>query len=417
MAVAAVWAMPVDAQPITYNRDVSRILQAKCQQCHRAGDIAPFALDSYEAAVDYRDDIKRVVYEGAMPPWKPVAGHGDFKGNFSLTEEERNTIIGWIDTGFEKGDDADAPEPVAPKGDWVLGEPDLVVKMPEAYQPPRGRDMYRCFVLPTDYAETRYVSTVDILPGDRRSVHHVILYLDTTGEAEKLDANEEGPGYTCFGGPGTPVNLTNIVQLLANGISLGGWAPGARPSPLPSGVAMLLPSKARIVMQVHYYTRSGVSPDQTRVGLYFSKDKVQKRLIWLPVLQTRMEIPPGAESHEVKAEYLIPPLLDSHVVNIFPHMHLLGTKISAEIVRGGQVTPLILIDKWDFNWQGPYSYVEPVAAPALSRLRLTCTYNNSESNPRNPSNPLKTVRWGEGTEDEMCLAFMGLTWDRDNLNQ
>jgi hypothetical protein len=411
-------AVPLFAQP-TYTRDISRILAAKCQQCHREGDIAPFALDSYEAARDWAEDIKRVINEGIMPPWKPVAGHGEFRGDRSLSVDDKIQLNLWLDGGLVRGDDADLPPPVEPKGDWVNGEPDFIAQMAEEYTPPRIKDVYRCFVLPTDFDETRWVNAVDVLPGDRRSVHHVILFLDTSGQAEKLDAEEEGPGYSCYGGPKTPIDFTD---LLGGGVALGGWAPGTRPMPLPEGTALELPPHARIVLQVHYYTRGGSRPDLTRVGLYFAKEKVRQKLRYIPVLpldsrmRIDMTIPAGAEEHTIKSTYLIPPLFDSHIVNVFPHMHLLGTQIKMDLLPlAGDPKPLIFIDKWDFNWQGPYTFVEPIAAPSFNRLQLTCTYNNSESNPRNPNNPLKTVTWGEGTEDEMCLGFVGLTFDRERL--
>ncbi len=414
-------AAPLAAQSVTYTRDVAPIFQAKCQQCHRPNDIAPFALDGYEAALDWKGDIKLAVSEGRMPPWKPVAGAGDFRGNFSLTQEEKDKILAWVDLDGPKGEDSDMPAPLPERGEWVLGEPDLVLQMPEPYTPPRGKDMYRCFVLPTGVEETKYVGAYDVLPGDRRSVHHVILFTDTTGEAEKLDAKDPEPGYTCFGGPGTPISATDLFG--GNSLGLGGWAPGTRPSHLPDGVGVEMAPKTRVVMQIHYYARSGASPDQTRVGLYYAKSKVEKRLIYLPVLpldargNVSLTIPAGANRHVVNTEFLVPLLLGAQVVSVFPHMHLLGTDIKAEIVDtlGRNPRPLVHIDKWDFNWQGPYVFSEPVKLPALNRVRLSCTYDNSAANPRNPNNPLKTVRWGEGTEDEMCLVFLGVTFDRDRL--
>lgn len=413
LAVAA--AAPLLAQSVTYTRDIAPVFQQKCRQCHRANDIAPFALDSYEAAFDWKDDIKLAIADKRMPPWKPVEGHGDFRGNFSLTTEERDLITSWVNQGAPKGDDADLPADPTPAGEWTLGEPDLTLQMPEPYSPPTGKDMYRCFVLPVGSAETKFVSAADILPGDRRTVHHVILYIDPTGESEKLDAADPGPGYTCFGGPGFDIDAGAVLR--GDALALGGWAPGTRAAHLPDGVGLQLPPNSRVVMQVHYYVRRGTGTDQTRVGLYFSKSKIEKRLIFVPALDTRLNIPAGAEKHTVTANFMVPPLFDAHLINIFPHMHLLGTQIKVESVGlgGRNVTPLIYIDNWDFNWQGPYTYVKPVALPALNTVRVTCTYNNSESNPRNPSNPVKPVRWGEGTEDEMCLSFLGITLDRERL--
>ncbi|MFN7918800.1 MAG: hypothetical protein U0Q16_01815 [Bryobacteraceae bacterium] len=400
---------------ITYNRDIAPIFAAKCQACHRTGDIAPFALDNFETATHWKEDIKYVVSEGIMPPWKPAPGYGEFRGNFSLTEEEKRRIIDWVDTGGTEGDDP-KPDTAAPRGDWVLGDPDAVFQMAEAYKPPRGKDMYRCFVIPTGFTEQKFVSAVDILPGDRKSVHHVILYLDTTGEAEKLDAADPGPGYTCFGGPGTSLEGLAVETLLGNGVTLGGWAPGTRPAFLPDGIGMHVPANARIVMQVHYYGRNAEAEDQTKIGLYYNKTPVDRRLIWFPLIQTKLNIPPGDSHYEAKAEFAVPPLLDNKVINVFPHMHLLGREIKVDAVMPDRKeVPLIYINNWDFNWQGPYSFMEPVQVPAFSRFRLSCTYDNTENNPRNPNNPVKNVRWGEGTEDEMCVAFLGVTFDRELL--
>jgi Copper type II ascorbate-dependent monooxygenase, N-terminal domain/Copper type II ascorbate-dependent monooxygenase, C-terminal domain len=407
-------AAVASAQP-TYTREVSRILQGKCQQCHRPGDIAPMELSTYEQAVDWAQDIKRVVNEGLMPPWKPVEGHGKFRDGFGLTTQEKQDLIAWVDGGTPKGIDSDMPEALPERGEWVLGDPDKIVQMPEAFTPVRGKDVYRCFVIDPQNDEDKYVSAIDVVPGNRKSVHHVILYLDSTGEAEKLDEKEEGPGYTCYGGPGTPIINSNNLNLDALSFTLGGWAPGARPHHLPTGTGMFLGKRAKIVMQVHYYTTVSLEPDQTRVGLYYSKADIEKRLFFLPMIQTRLNIPPNNSSFKVTSDFTIPFLLDAKVVNIFPHMHLLGTDIKVESTRAGKTESMIWIDKWDFNWQGAYSYEEPASLSAGTRVRLTCTYDNSANNPRNPSNPPKLVQWGEGTEDEMCIAFMGVTFDRQSV--
>ncbi len=412
-------ALPL-AGEVTYAREISRLVQAKCQQCHRPNDIAPFALTTYDDAVAWSEDIKRVVNAGLMPPWKPVAGHGEFRDSFALTDIEKLDLISWIEHGTPLGDPAEMPEPLPSKGDWSLGDPDLVVKMPEAFTPPRAKDTYRCFVLPTELEEDKYVSAVDILPGNRSAVHHVILYLDQTGKAEELDAAEEGPGYTCLGGPGTPIggslNLTDLANLASNlAYTLGGWAPGTRAHLLPDGVGIPLSKKARIVMQVHYYTAVNRDPDQTRVGIYYAKSRVQKPLFFLPLVQQKLNIPPNVTDHVETTSFTVPFFLDAHVVNLFPHMHLLGKEIRIDLTRGTESKPFIFIDKWDFNWQGPYTFTEPQAAAQGTTLKLSCKYDNSTGNPRNPSNPPKRVTWGEGTEDEMCVAFLGVTLDRFNF--
>ncbi len=312
---------------VTYTKEVSRILSARCQQCHRPGDIAPMSLLSYQDAVDYAPDMERVVKDGIMPPWKPTESHGKFRGAFALKPEEKSDLLSWIANGTPYGDEADLPPKPEDKGAWVLGEPDLTVKMTAPFTPARGKDVYRCFVLPTGLTEDQYVSAIDILPGNRRIVHHVIVYLDSSGEAEKLDAKDEEPGYDCYGGPGFDLGGSNLLSLLVNGYTLGGWGPGARPERLPEGIGMRLGKAARIVMQVHYYTGGRTGEDQTSIGLYFNKEKVDKPLVYLPVIQTKLNIPAGNPSYSVSADFPVYPFFELQVGNVFPHMHLIGPRI------------------------------------------------------------------------------------------
>ena len=399
-------ARPQPAAPPTFSNEVVRILQQRCQSCHRPGDIAPFSLMSFEEAKPWAQNIKFMTETRQMPPWKPVVGCGDFAGSRRLTDGEIATIKAWVDAGAPEGDRAQLPPPVVATGDWFLGTPDAVLEMEQTFTPPRGQDTYRCFPLTSSSSSAQYVSAIDILPGDRSTVHHVIAYIDTTGESAKLDAAEEGPGYTCFGGPGFP--LTS---------ALGGWAPGSRPAMLPEGVAIELPANARVVMQVHYHPHGDhAEPDLTRMGVYFSRTPVEKRLRFLPLINTSFMIPAGASNHQVTASLQLPPFIGLHAVSITPHMHLLGKtmKVTATLPSGATQC-LIEIDDWDFHWQGTYNYVEPVALPALTFLSLTATFDNSSSNPRNPNNPPQPVGWGEATTDEMCIAFLGITVDAENL--
>ncbi len=401
------------AQP-TYYSDVSKIFREKCELCHRENDLAPFALADYDTAQTWSRDIKRVVEQGKMPPWKPVAGHGEFKGSFALTAEERQMIIDWVDADAPAGDEANKIAPIENKSEWSLGYPDRVLSMLESYEPPLGTDAYRCFVIPTDFDETRYIRALDFLPGDRGLVHHVLLYADTAGVGEKLDAKDEGPGYNCFGGPGIDISLNSLKALL------GGWAPGQRPHLLPDDLGLEVPKGAKLIMQVHYFPVARTGPDQTRIGIYLHEKKPKNTMFMIPVLNDKFKIPEGAEEHKVTQTFpdsslarlfdLLHLIEPTKIYSVYPHMHLLGqqVKVDLETALGNQVQPLIYIDKWDFNWQGAYDYVQPVEVKSGHRVKLTCTYNNSESNARNPNNPIVPVGWGERTTDEMCLVFLGV---------
>src|SRR5688572_25722382 len=193
---------PTPSAP-TFSDEVVRIFQRHCQACHRDGGIAPFPLTSYEPAYTARDDIRDAVRARHMPPWKPVEGFGEFRHVRRLPAADMDTIERWVQAGAPEGDRKRLPSPVSFPDTWTTGEPDAVLSIGSAYTvAPRAGDVYRCFVVPTSFAEDRYVSAVEFLPGDRKIVHHVLTYIDTSEASVALDRNEPGPGYTCFGGPG-----------------------------------------------------------------------------------------------------------------------------------------------------------------------------------------------------------------------
>lgn len=399
----------------TYDNEVSRIYQAKCQSCHRDGDIAPFALNNYDDAVTWAADTQRTILDGSMPPWKPVAGYGDFRDPRSLTADDKQTILDWIANGTPEGDPANLPPPLPDTGPWALGQPDIVLQMPQPFTPRRGQDVYRCFVLPdAGLTDTTYLSAYDLIPGQRQIVHHVLLFVDTTGTAVQMDGQDGQPGYDCFGGPGIPVDLTNIFAALDALAGIGGWAPGTRPYFLPDGIGIMMPANGRLVMQVHYYPYGRTGPDQTSVGLYVAKSQIQKRLYQIPIVNTTFTVQPGEVKDVVGKFPSIPLPLSAKAITIFPHMHLLGRRIKVDLTdQQGNVTPMIYEDDWDFNWQGSYTYTQPVVIPMYSTATVTCTFDNTVDNPKNPNNPPVPVSWGERTTDEMCLAFVGLTLDVD----
>jgi hypothetical protein len=242
-------------------------------------------------------------------------------------------------------------------------------------------------------------------------VHHAILFVDTTGQAEKLDEADPGPGYTCFGGPGIDLASGGVAALLDLNSALGGWAPGNRTQRLPENVGILLSHRARIVLQMHYNTRAREGEDRTRIGLYFNRERAPQRMFYVPVVNTSFRIPPGEAAYEVRAALPVLPFFDAKLIQIVPHMHLLGRDIKVEVQRGSDSESLIWIDNWDFHWQNFYTYQDPVPLQTGSTVRLSCRFDNSSANPRNPHDPPEEVRWGEGTEDEMCIAFLGVTFD------
>jgi uncharacterized protein (TIGR03437 family) len=391
----------------TFNKEVVRIFQENCQTCHHPGDIAPFSLMTYKDARPWAAAIREAVILRKMPPWKPAPGCGDFRDARELSDEKIQTIVAWVNGGAPEGNPADLPPPLEFPDGWSLGAPDLVLQSDVVYTPPTVGDMYRCFSVPVaSLRGDRWISAVSVKPGNAKIVHHVIAYGDPAGVSAQLDERDPGPGYTCFGGPG--FSGTDI---------LGGWAPGSRGYFAPEGAGIKLSNNSRVVIQVHYHPTGQPETDRTPVGFYFAKSPVQRQLQLLPLVNTTFLIPPGAKNHEVTASFTVPPLVSAKMWAVTPHMHLLGKKIKVELTRPGASAPdcLINVPDWDFNWQGTYLYKNAINLSGGSTLKLTCNFDNSADNPRNPNNPPKAVRWGEETTDEMALAFIGFTLDASVL--
>jgi len=394
----------VASSQVTYARDAAPILRRQCETCHRTGQIGPMSLTSYTQAAAWRQDIKRYTQSRQMPPWKADPGAGDFQDARRLSNKEIATLAKWSDSGAPEGNPQDLPQPAHFMDGWPLGTPDKVLQADRPYHVDAdGPDVYRCYVLPTDFTHDRYVSAVDVQPGNRAVVHHVIAFIDGTGASAKLDGHEKEPGYTSYGG----------VGFMPSG-ALGGWAPGITAHYLPGGVATYVPAGARIVLQVHYHKDGKPETDWSRVGVYFAKGPVDKSLHVLPVIHN-LQIPPGDVDYTVTTTSVASPV-DFHLVAITPHMHLLGRsmKLTATLPDGHQI-PLVSVSDWDFNWQSTYFYKKPIALPKGTRMTMTATYDNSSRNPRNPNSPPKLVTWGEQTTDEMCIAFLHFTLDKEHL--
>ncbi len=389
------------AAGVTYSQEISRIVQQRCQECHRPNGIGPFALDDYADAVAWAADIATFTKNRSMPPWKPTAGEGDFHNARVLPQREIDQIQEWVKAGCPEGKIRDLPSPLEFRNSWKKGTPDVILTAQDDYQiGPEGLDEYRCFVLPTNFDGDRYVTALEVLPGNRRVVHHVIAFIDTTGRSNTLDTADPQEGYaTSAGFPG----------FLPSG-GLGGWAPGNQGHELPAGMAKVLPQGANIVMQVHYHRTGKPESDRTQLGLYFAKPPITRPVRTIPVMPfggpwSGMKIPAGADNHEVRASLVLP--ADVLAVTITPHMHLLGKdmRVTATLPNG-TTQPLINLQNWDFNWQESYQYREPIRLPQGTRIDVVAHFDNSAKNPNNPHHPPQTVHWGEQTQEEMCIAFI-----------
>lgn len=399
---------------VTFTCNIASILQKNCQECHRPGGIGPFSLVTYDETVLWAEDIKTFMLDRSMPPWKLLSAHGEFKNDRRMTDDDIQTVAQWVDAGCPEGDRADLPTPKDFVDGWRVGTPDAVLSPSEPYTlSAEGPDEYRHFVLKTNFDEDVYVSAMEVLPGNPRVVHHVIVFLDPYGTSEKIDAADPSPGYLTSGGaPG----------FIPPG-ALGGWAPGNVSGFLPDGVARIIPKGSRIVVQIHYHRSGKQETDQTQVGLYLSKEKPKRLMrdiaitpiVALPTIQIpyfSKGIPAGEARYTIRERAWVPE--DIELLSVRPHMHLIGKEMKVvATLPDGTKKQVVHIANWDFNWQEAYYYAEPLLLPKNTRLDMETVFDNSTGNPANPFNPPREIKWGEETTNEMAFCFLELVPTRD----
>jgi peroxiredoxin len=404
---------------VTFHKHVAPILNAQCVVCHRAGEVGPFALTTYAQAKRWATDIKTYTANRAMPPWMPTSGVA-MKGARVLTKDEIATLAAWADGGAPEGDPKDAPK--APQfGDgWRHGKPDLILGASDDFTlGASGNDLYRCFVTPTGLKEDKWIVGYDVRPGNPRVVHHTLHFFDTTGTARGLELAQRekeknrlvdiGPGYTAAMGVGFVPSVGKSGEAPKFG-GLGGWAPGQAPQFVPSGAGWYLPKGSDFIVQTHYHRDGKISTDRTQVGLYFAKGPVEQPWQTLIVngIKAWERIPAGKANYTARGSIYLHN--DAILHNVLPHMHLLGKAVKVTLTAPGE-KPVVLVDipVWDYRWQETYWFMEPIRAKAGTRLDVYATFDNSATNPNNPSKPPRDVNYGEETNDEMLFVFFGAT--------
>lgn len=413
-------AKPGSKVAVTYHKDVAGLLQKNCQGCHRPGQVGPFPLMSYRHAVSWAEDIKSYTQSKKMPPWKPVGGPA-YANARQMTDTDIATLAAWVDAGCPEGNPKDAPPPAAYADEWQLGKPDLVLEVPEEFHVgPAGRDVFRCFVLPTGQSDDKYITAFEVKPGNPRVVHHTLNFWDLSGsgkelqteaqKAAKSDDQDHGPGYSTAMGIGFRRIPTSSRAGVPPVGAIGGWAPGQMATQLPAGAGYFLPAGADIIIQTHYHRTGKPEVDRLKVGLYFAKKPVEK--VWQSLNVQGMfplqSIPAGATQHRQSGSRTL--TSDAVIHSVMPHMHLLGKSVKVTMTPpGGDPITLVNIPEWDYSWQETYWFQSPITAKAGTKITIEALYDNSSSNPNNPSHPPVTAYHGEQTTNEMLFGFLGVT--------
>jgi hypothetical protein len=388
----------VPSVPAFY-KDVLPILQDHCQSCHRAGEAAPMPLVTYDETRPWARRMAAAVETKMMPPWFADPRYGRFVNDPSLTEQQIAIISKWADGGAPAGDAHDAPAPRKWAEGWTTPQPDSVVKMPKPVRiPAQGEVEYTYEIVPTHFAEDRWIQLSELRPSSPAHVHHAVVYVRPPDSKWLRHAPVSEPFTASI--LSDPEERREAHETTSDLLLV--YAPGSSPDEWPEGMAKFVPAGSDLVFQMHYTTNGTADEDQTSIGLVFAKNPPKQRVITLQLNQHAILIPPGAENFRVEVQGTLPN--DATLLSLFPHMHLRGKRFEYDVVHDdGNVETLLRVN-YHFHWQLSYKLAEPRLLKAGTRLRAIAWYDNSRNNPHNPD-PEKTVRWGDQTSDEMMVGF------------
>ncbi len=390
----------------TFYRDVLPILQQHCQSCHRPGEIAPMPLVTYQQSRSWATQIRDTVHSKSMPPWFADSCCGHFANDPSLTAEEIAILAAWADAHAPAGNAHDAPPPPHWTQSWNIPQPDAVVAMPKAVTIPAHGDVeYTYEIVPTNFAEGRWVQMSEIRPSSRAHVHHAVVYIRPP-DSDWLRAAPLDQPFTASSLHDE--HLRHQAHETTSDLLLV-YAPGSSPDRWPDGMAKFIPAHSDLVFQMHYTTNGRASTDRTRIGLVFAKIPPKQRVITLQLANDHdtLPIPPNADDYRVEVHGTLPN--DYVLLSFFPHMHLRGKRFEYNLVRGdktglnGTIETLLRVN-YDFYWQLSYRLAEPRFLKAGTELQAIAWYDNSRHNRHNPD-PDAAVTWGDQTYNEMMVGF------------
>jgi len=374
--IAVVSADDDFAKPgVSYTKDVAPIMVNHCVSCHRPGESAPMTLMSYEETRPWAKSIKNSVTSREMPPWDANPAHGKFINDISLSDAQIATIVNWVDSGAPMGDMKDMPKMPEYQTGWQLGEPDYIIELPEVDIPAEGDDLFPNLNVTIDIPEKRWIRAVEVRPGDREVLHHIVLFTSGVGMSSAAGTFD----------------------------ALAVWAVGTGPVVYPEGMGRWVQPKMRITSNMHYHPSGKATKDKSQVALYFGEGDLTKQISSALGGTININIPPQTKDYKMEATYYVNQ--DIQAISYFPHMHMRGQtmKFTAKYPDGSAET-LIDVPKYDFNWQWFYYLQEPKLLPADTEIFIEAWYDNTSGNPNNP-NPDDVITFGEQSTDEMMFGF------------
>jgi copper type II ascorbate-dependent monooxygenase-like protein len=408
-------AATVPAQ-LTFDKDVLPIMQKRCQTCHRPGEVAPMSFLTYNDVRPWAKAIREAVLTRKMPPWFADPHYGKFSNDRSLSKDEIDTLVSWVDGGAREGDAKDAPPPVEWVDGWTIGKPDMVVEMPNEFQvPAAGTIEYQYIVIPSGFTKDTWVESAEARPGNRALVHHIIAFVRPPGSEWLKDAK---PGV-----PFVPVkkddekktknsrkrNDDETDDSASTPELLIGFAPGLVPMSLHPGQAKLVKAGSDFVFQMHYTASGKAGADRSRIGLIFAKQPPTERVFTGNATNSKFVIPPGDPAYKVESSITLQET--ANLVDLMPHMHYRGKDFEYRLVYPtGETQTVLSVPHYDFNWQLFYYLEKPLVLPKGTRIECTAHFDNSPNNRYNPDSKAE-VRWGDQTWEEMMIGWFDIAVD------
>lgn len=387
IAFAAPQGFAADAP--TFTKDIAPIFVQRCVACHRPGEIAPMSLMTFDETRPWAKSIRQKVANREMPPWDADPAFGSFRNDISLKQEDIDTIVSWVDAGTPRGDMADMPPMPEFSDTWKLGEPDYVIDMGAFDIPADAEDIFITKAVRLDMPEKRWIRAVEVQPGDRQVLHHLV------GFKGFFEMGEGGANVT----EGITVRPDERRDL--NVFSI--WAAGTPPTEFAKGMGHEFTTDQLLSFSIHYHPYGTETRDESKVGLYFGEGELAKQITAGFALNTGIQILPDSMSKDLRASYVFNQ--DVQLVSFFPHMHQRGKSMTYTLTRPtGETETLLRVPDYDFNWQWLYFSEEPIDVPAGSRLDVVANWDNRASNLNNPD-PSQVIEFGAGTNYEMLIGF------------
>jgi hypothetical protein len=401
------------AEP-TFAEDVAPILYKNCTTCHHPGGLGPFSLIDFDSAIANVNEMRPAVADGVMPPWHAEGPRDVFRNDRRLSDADKQTILRWIDAGAKPGDLKHLPPKPEYPTMWTIGTPDATVAMPDEFTVPEsGTVEYQYFEVPTNFTEDKWVQAMEIRPGAREVVHHVLVY------AKVPPVPGATPPAPTPRPPGTPAPQPLLIRNRAQGIPrdpprkdslhvphgplgtlIGTETPGNNVIVFPQGTALLIRAGTVLTFQMHYTAHGHEMKDRTTVGFRFAKEMPDEQILASEFVNGSFTLPAGAKDVAVPAEVGFSEPV--RIWGMMPHTHLRGVRWQYTLQLPDSSPPSVILDvpHYDFNWQTYYMFAKPLEVPAGGKITSMAWYDNSATNKNNPD-PTKDVKWGDQTWEEM----------------